>query len=539
MVKKKGVSAGPRLKLCSQCEEPNPPRQFYCKQCNHPFYSEEYFASRSVSQPVAAVAQIPGDELRESVAVASVDADMLESLLYDPIASGRPAIAGLDSMDSPVVANVHIFPSSEDIKIPSKKSVRINRHHSLAFTGASASVDSVDLLNGVLAVVVDNSRIQFWSFSSDCIGELSFEGTWIKQARWTRQSNSINFLGLLAVVALDRIDLILVPASSPDSSVVVWSTKAIPEPFFPSHVDSRIGANSKSVELVCCNNENNFSHFFNLSGINLNNGDQFAVSVKLLKVFASNDTVKRVADELSSSPSTGTCVAFIRDDRFRFAAGYTNGQISIFDLRNEHGPENTIVSLVGHRRWLVDLVSLGSEILLAAYQAGSVVLNINSDAVIQPIGGEVKSAQCLGIGSIGNMVYTGMTSGVVLSVDRTLRDKIRRGMTRFVAQWETTSHQPATTVVGHMGAGALENQVIQRLTLKSHGLFTVKLFDEKAGPAKSLKLIRASDGGSNEAVPKLDPSSRPLPVTCLIADEERRIVVFGLEGGLIHIVEIN
>ena len=544
MVKKK--TAGPRLKICQKCEDPNPPRQFYCKSCNHPFYTEEYFASRPGVLPRQNAATVEEtSEFMKPIIQADhyiVDKQTLKNSLYSEIE--KPV---MKKNNENLVGNreIEIF-FDKDVStlfLDAGTSCLVQPGQHILFTGdASGAVESVSLQDDLLALLVGGEKIQFWSISSKIgpklIAQISDCSPHVSQIKWVSQSSVPGEVsGLLLVVSLDRIDLLLIPNFSAEKNEfisisfrdsLVWSSASIPEPYYPAKADGRISPDGSEVQIVAVNNTSSFSHFFSLDS---------RFSLKQMKVFGCNVPTRRVGDESSATSGTGMCVCFISDDRFKFVVGLTTGLMVMYDLRDVQGPLMISQGLAGQRRWFREISSLGSDLFLTAFQAGCVVSNFSDDPVITPIGGDVRSAQCMGIGAIGNQVFSAMNSGAVIHVDHTLREKIRRGMTRYLSLWGTLP-QPAELETATISK-SVEEEMFEKLSKKIlHSKFFLKLFPEKT-ITKSLKYLKASDGASNEqAVPPefgSDENIRAARISCLTTDGDRKLVAYGLEGGLVHL----
>jgi hypothetical protein len=549
MVKKK--TAGPRLKICSQCEEPNPPRQFYCKSCNHPFYTEEYFANRAPLQSSTLVSprahEEPLSEYMEPPPgwdLYMVDGDECAEKMFSNL--NRPKLVKMDSLN-PSVREVRVFPQDSLFEIAGGTSCRVNETHELLFTGEQGCVDSVSVEGNWLATLVGNKKLLFWDLSlneAELVCEIVYGDSFVYKATWIEQSQCRGVsTGLLLVVLLDRIEVLYIPAFTERESkrvfsisveeALVFSTTVIPEPYFPCQAKGRVHADSCTVEILSVNNQTGFCHYFRLE-----RGFQsdFPYQVRQIKVFGANIPVRRLTEDESTMSGTGTCVCFI--DRFKFAVGYSTGEIGVFDVRDDHGPANIITYTAGYRRWLVDMVATGPETLLASYQAGSVLANIFSDNVgAVPIGGDVRSAQCFGIGALGNQVFSAMSSGVVLAVDWTLKDKVRRALTRYVSQWTVNVSENRVDPIA--SSSSLDDKVLDRLQTCSSpsGEYRLKIFPNEKLVTVNVRLLKPSDGASNEP-PIEDQNRRGVRISCLSVIEKSGLVVYGLEGGLIHVVHL-
>lgn len=522
MVKKK-TSFGPRLKACASCGEANPPRQFYCKACNQPFYSEEYFASRTC--PKEEVELKLESEMTEYISPPKsldivVDQETVRREIYNKL-------VGIKVETSPMreygAKQLKISSSGgtidECIQVHACMSIDPQNH--FIYTGG-ASVDGISFSGDFMAVLVDNGKVEIWKISQtkEIISEILFSNQYhVKQVRFIRHADpSDSAVGILSVVFVDRVDLFLIPNISGNlfDLTPFWSTSEIPEPFFPTCVDGRIHPFcSNQIELVMTNNTSNFVHYFRIG-----DGRIFQT-----KIFGYNDTQKRAIDDLDSS-STGMCVTWVVDNPFRFVAGYSNGQIVMYDVRDTHGPVRVLTSLAGMRRWLVELVSVGNDVFLAALQAGCVVVDWSQ---FQPIGGDVRTAQCFGMDAIDNIVFSAMSSGIVLSVDRTIREKIRRAMTKAIAVWTCK----ATRVQGGHSTDSLEEELLRRiLSWDTEDVHVELFFDDKRNLGKNLKNLRASDGASNE--PVIAPGRQGVPIKCLRV--HGGMVAYGTQGGFVHLI---
>jgi hypothetical protein len=407
---------------------------------------------------------------------------------------------------------------------------------------SSASVDSVSILNDVLAVNVGGEKIEFWKISKPApkfLGEVSGCFPYMSQVKWVSQSSVPGHVsGLLIVVSLDRLDLLLIPEFSEKNDkqnlafndALVWSSTSIPEPFFPAKADGRISPTGSEIQLISVNNTSSFSHFFSLSA------DAKSRNLKLtqLKVYGCNIPARRLGEETSTSTGTGLCVSFVADHRYKFVSGLSTGLLALFDLRDDQGPETVTQAIAGQRRWFREILSLGNDTYVAAFQAGCVITNLKDEGNIQPVGGDVKSAQCVGVGALGTQVFSAMNAGAVMYVDYTLREKIRRGMTKYLGIWGVQIEEE--DLENETEKNSLEDHMFSRLTKRqTYGKFMLKLFPDKP-IAKNLKYLKASDGASNETeLPREFGDVRAARICCLAADETSRVVVYGLEGGLLHI----
>lgn len=551
MVKKKS-SAGPRLKLCSKCEEPNPPRQFYCRQCNHPFYSDEYFASRiKSSSPIVDGPDSEGvdNEYMNPPSRSdpySVDPSLVEANLIARLGSNEPCVGTRfenEKKSRTITLNSKGGSlNNEILELEAGTTKSIDHGDQFIFTGAD-SVDAISFIGDYMAVLVDHRRVQVWSCKNalfTLMGDVELvpysDNPVIKTVKWVQFSGQANgsIIGLLGIVLLDRVDIVSVKKNdkfNQHTFTLIWSSKIIPETYFPSNFDARVTQDGLNIELISTNNINNFVHYFVLSPTQERGTP---LSITQLKVFGYNDPGRRVMSEeaeISSSIASGTCVTFFHDDMFKFATGYSNGQIVVYDKRDTHGPVSVLTSLGGLRRWLLDLVSLGDNDFLAALQAGCLISDLTS---FQPIGGEVRTAQCFGIDAVGNNIFSAMSSGIVMSLDRTVRDKVRRAMTKTVALWTTSTMINRTEIA--FGSLSLEEEILRRLTRPSvYENINVELFyDDKRNLGKNIKNLRASDGASNE--PEIEQGRNGLTITCLRTQRSTGRVAYGTEAGFIHVL---
>ena len=531
MVKK---SAGPRLKICQSCGEANPPRQFFCKQCSHPFYSEEYLASRaSVSRP-----STPTNEELGSVELAVPAAGVVESGFAGrmELFVERIVQSPIENQEAGLTRKLTIFSPAGEIEARNLRlheSVEVD-NGVICNTGL-ADVTGISILGDVMAVTVGGCEVQFWSITGPArfVGRLNPTTSGdIVSAEWVKFSETEKISGLLLVATIDSVDVYCVPVLSYSAvdidaeSAMIWSTTShIEGRIFPSACDGRISMNGEFVELLISNTLNNFVFFFRLE---INS----VVAVCDKRVFGYNDPGRRTADE---SSATGTCVSFSPIDSFKFFNGLSNGQILGFDIRNDFGPEVVVSTLAGIRRWLVAVKpsSVDRDFVLAAYQAGCFV-NI-PDGTVTAIGGEVGSAQCFGIGEIGTKIFAGLSTGVVLYCDRTVRDKLRRAMTAYAARWAVHTVLSDSRLDEDM---SLEEKLIEKLTNKEiqDGEVFVKLFGKKE-PPRSVRNLKARDGASNEPDEPLGTETQPLCVKCLVTRGDT--VAYGVAGGFFHLFKYS
>lgn len=527
MAKKKSSSSfGPRLKACKQCGEANAPRQFYCKSCNTPFYSEEYMNSR-ISTPPSTPEEV-------------------DSGFSPNVEEGRPRKEVVEYMLSRLSdSRVEFFPHeneidetgnfsrkieisgtlNKEIHVNACESIQVDHDNAIANTGGD-SVQSISSNSDIIAVLIDSSKIQFWNTHAKFLGDLKFSSSsQILKIKWIKWSSSDKLFGLIAIVTLTNVQVHLVPRftrefSLRENSTLLWAS----EVYFPNNLDGRIGDNNR-IEVITSNNMNNFIHLFVLKIEEDNN-----LNLSLVKVYAYNAPGRRVSDDSESgATSTSTCCAFL-GNRYFFYAGLSDGSILLWDMRDDHGPREVIQTLAGIRRWLVELrvpADYNSmTTLLAAFQAGSIV-NSEGDIQVQPIGGDVKSAQCFGIEAIKARIFTAMSSGVVITMDRSLREKLRRGMTAYVSQWAAKTDLEVID-----DDATIFDKILRR---RKYGEIFVKFFPKKQFP-KNLKNLKASDGANNDPPPLLNShhsSLSPLPIKCFCATESN-ILACGLDAGLIH-----
>ena len=413
------------------------------------------------------------------------------------------------------------FQRTLSVELEDHQVFKIDSDNVIANTGADDCVNCVCFNGETVAMLVDNSVVQFWTVDSE-LNSINFVGDMdlgpdvvrIKWVKWALSPGRI--MGLLAVVTLTNVQLHVIPSLSPSmlltidpTSSLLWTCSAS---FFPNNLDARISKDR--IEIITSNNANNFIHLFLLRV------DQGGTKLARVKVFATSD----------NSSDASTCCAFVGNSNF-FFAGLSNGSIFLWDIRDDHGPKDTIITLAGIRRWLVDLKStdsLATCSVLAAFQAGAIV-NMESEIQVQPIGGDVKTSQCLGIDCVGSRVFVAMSSGVVLTMDRSLRDKLRRGMTGYVSQWECESVE---NDLSSSSSASLMSKLMQNRRKDIKKIY-LNIYEKKEFP-KNLKNLKASDGANNDPSPLRPNDSRtsPLSIKCLCAADQ--IVGYGLEGGLVH-----
>jgi hypothetical protein len=542
----KRSSAGPRLKICKSCEEPNPPRQFFCKSCNTPFYSEDVLANRSRPSTPSNIS-LEEDDLESPIDVVAV-------VLPEPKAVDK----ALTSWKSRVISvvcekadnsgsdpvNLTLLSDSkessvQDILLDIGDGHRCDENN--LFYNLGGTVNSISFLNDrVFAVLVNHSRIVIGETNGHLLGHLDYtcHDPEIKSIQWVPHLFSDSILGVITVVGLDGVEMHLIPKSMPSGSRIDWNSSLIWRTdgisFFPSAIDVRTDSSSQFIELLITNNLNNFTHYIRISIPD--------ISTCLCRIYAYNDPVRRVSDDVSadvSSGATGTCVAFHKLNPYFFLTGFSNGTIGLFDIRNDQGPINVISTLAGIRRWLIDLVPscIDPTIVFSAFQAGAFVNLDIADVQVQPIGGDVRSAQCWGIDAIGERVFCAMSSGVVITLDRTLRDKIRRGMTGYISAWGEISNMEQGKV--SPGILSLDDKILEAATKKREGKYVCRLFAPKKFP-KNIKHLKASDGASNE--PNLsvlfhqqEPVT-PVPIKCIRASDNGTIA-YGLDNGVVHIFQ--
>lgn len=536
MVKK---SAGPRLKICQKCEEPNPPRQFYCRNCNNPFYSEEVLNARARPKtPVDDYSSRDTDPEEDVIPNLIPDQDVVKTVLMK--LAPRAGQVKSEPLPAKPSLNLRILKEKKDsepsnIELSAGNANQWDSNNWFISTGYG-SVNSVSFLsNDYLSILAENRYVQIYKIA-DAVTQLSeiilsdFEGT-VKSVQWINHlysPDNIEIVGLLAVVLLDRLEVHLVPKKSgglSKDSTLLWTLK---EPgSFPSGIDAKFSKDGSFIELIMVNNLNNFTRYFRISI-----RDDGSLVPVLSKMYGHNDPGRRVTEDSGDISTTGTCTAFLKTNPYMFITGFSNGSMALFDVRNDSGPINVIMTLAGIRRWLVDLVPSATDpaFVLAAYQAGAVVDLTDGDSSVQPIGGDVRTAQCWGVDSLGDRVFSAMSTGVVITVDLSLREKLRRGMTGYVAAW-AASATSETCRNEH-----LTDCLISSLSKgKKYTSVTCRLFEPKQFP-RNLKLLKASDGASNEP-PQLirgETNLSPVPVKGLRVSPGG-LVAYGTDAGIVHI----
>ena len=531
-------SAGPRLKICQECGEANAPRQFFCKQCSHPFYSEEYLSARaSVSRP-----STPASSEQDLPAVKrGPEISVLNEIFFPKLIHAINRILVDDLVAASGAAPdraLTVYSNSGEMT-----EVVLARNESLPVTDGvivstgCAAITHVSVLNGITAVATDKGDILFFRHSQAPKPSAAFLGVMemgesVVGLEFVKFSSSPvhSVSGLIVVATIDAVRIFCVPlfadgvpVSISTDSAEVWSTEHIEGRIFPSCCDARVSMDGKCVEIIFGNNLSNFFHFFSLRF-----DDCGALRVEDKRVFGYNDPNRRTAD---TATATGTCVAFSGLEESIFFAGLSNGEILKFDLRNDFGPELVVSTLAGIRRWLVALKPslVDSDVVLAAYQAGAVVTV--SEREVAAIGGEIRTAQCFGVAEIGNRVFSALSSGCVVTCDRTVRDKLRRAMTGYIARWSGT---PTTNPLTVDDGQSLEERLLRSIDQPITGRCFVKLYEKKK-PPRNLKTVKASDGASNEPADAIGPieiDTRPLAVKCMAATADG--IVYGTEGGFLH-----
>ena len=535
MVKK---SAGPRLKICQNCEEPNPPRQFYCRNCNNPFYSEEVLNARARPKTPVDDSSIDTDQEEDIIPNLVPDQDIVKTVLIKFAKRASQVIS--KPLPTKPSLNLRILKEKKDsepsnIELPGGNAHQWDSSNWFISTGYG-SVKSVSFLsNDYLSILAENRYVQIYQIA-DAVMQLSeiimsdFEGT-VKSVQWIYHLNSPeskDIVGLLAVVLLDRLEVHLVPKKSgllSKDSTLLWTLN---EPgFFPSGIDAKFSKDGLFIELLTVNNLNNFTRYFRLSI-----GDDGSLVPVLSKMYGHNDPGRRVTEDSGDICTTGTCTAFLKTNPYMFITGFSNGLMALFDIRNDSGPINVIMTLAGIRRWLVDLVPSATDpaFVLAAYQAGSLVDLTDGDSSVHPIGGDVRTAQCWGVDSLGDRVFSAMSSGVVITMDLALREKLRRGMTGYVAAWAACATSETCR-----NDNLTECLISSLSKAKKYTSVTCKLFEAKQFP-RNLKHLKASDGASNEP-PQLirgEANLSPVPVMCLRLSPGG-LVAYGTDAGIVHI----
>lgn len=534
----------PRLKACSKCQVLNAPRTFFCKECNHPFYSEEYMAGRldrkrsdpeeselSSVPPTPSIVEPDFFQVDEFVHRMKMIPELFSSYI---LSSKQRSTINFDLL-------LGQSDSTKPISIPELAHYSIDQHFpdsSLIakesyFINFGAPIDSVSFnpTNTCLVALASNHKFIFWDLiKNQSFG--SFESTeCIKSVSFCSNFASPDIVGILAVVKTDRIELVLIE-NPPISLRVIYSTFTIfKDPIFPTDVDCRFFNNS--IELLISNNLSSFVHFLRIE-------DNLCPSS--FRSFGYNHVVNKVnIDDASSSIVQSTCVCFLRSSANFFLVGYSAGTVCLWDVRNTSSPVQIITNTAGTRRYLNSVKSswISPQTAFAAFQAGSIIdLDPTDDSgEIISIGGEIRNAQCFGIDCVGTRAFAAMSSGVVITIDTSLRGKLRRPLTSYVCQWEAEEEESATQASMDSTSGAsLEEKLISKIMAKkSNEKLIVKLFNPKKIP-NNLKLLKASDGASNEGFAKLRDSenSRSVPIRTIVSSSDG-LVAYGNDAGIVHI----
>ena len=531
----------PRLKACSQCQVLNAPRTFFCKECNHPFYSEEYMAGRldrKRSEPDGSESSVPPTPSIVAPDFFQVDEfahriKMMPELSSSYILSPHKVCSSI---------NFDLFLGETDstvpISIPHHSHYSLNEKFSDAsliakeslFMNVGDPVDSISFnpTNTCLATLVCNHRLIFWDLvRNESIACFESPDAVIKSVSFCSNFSSSEILGILAVVKTDRVELLLVENFS---LRLIFSTfDVFNDPLFPTDADCRFLNNS--IEVLISNNLSSFVYLIRLDdGLRLSS----------FRSFGYNHVVNKVnIDDGSSSVVQSTCVSYLRASANFFLAGYSAGTIGLWDIRNQSSPVQIITNTAGTRRFLLGLKTSWNspQTAFAAFQAGSTLdLDPADDqGEIVSIGGDIRSAQCFGIDCVGTRAFAAMSSGVVITIDSSLRGKLRRPLTSYICQWEAEADTPpcpniiATTM-------SLEEKLISKMgTKKQNQKIHAKLFCPKKIP-NNLKLLKASDGASNEGFTKLvsSESSVAVPIRCVVSSSDG-LVAYGNDVGIVHI----
>lgn len=483
----------PRLKTCVSCGTLNAPRQFYCTQCSTGFYSEEKLANRVVGQTVPAVCE-------EAIALdESVINAFIKKIAYTHKSLNFGSVSG-----SPICVCVTDEEAKESVlSLCAGECAAVSNGNLLLNVGRPCKC--LALADDCLAVLTDDGQVCVWEHVSggfrymhtfrcveECVGLPTCLATGI---------SFVENMGshLIFVVCTQKI--ILVETST-----------------------GRIFWELDNDQLYTC-------------GVARFSGDTIEILVGVnegpIRLFGIDSGGSIMYEDAFFSKFSATCMHFLGSLSPYFVAGYTHGEILLWDTRSSVLCINSTSTLAGIRRWLGDLcVSNGS--VFAGFQTGAIV---NLGAEIIPIGGDPKNAQCWNVAGIGPNIFAAMSSGVVLTLDTSLREKLRRPMTGYLSRWtvypqqETTLHTTTQqdTTLHTTPQPSLAETVVHSLLhprLISPNVY-VEIFSSVKAPA-NLKF--AKSGATNE--PPAGP--RP-PISVNAIRASGNIIAEGTEAGIVRI----
>lgn len=557
--KKPSPRGHPRLKPCPNCQTFNAPRTFFCKECNHPFYSDEYMANRldrKRSDP-----SMMDEESTESVPptpsvikpnVMEIE-EWLDRLRMVPSESSLALdTSRRDEKSIDVKLFVGDSTTPRTVSISERTCCSLSSLTSdspiyakdsfLLFTGGRIDAVSFNPTGEFLVTLIENEKVLLWSLlqndSPECLGTLQTTTTsdpcssTIKSVKFCSNFASSSVPGILVVIKTDRVELVLIERFHEKnyfSTKVIFTTfGTFEDPLFPTDADCRFLNNS--LELLISNNVSSFVYFVRI-------GDGLAVTS--FRTFGYNHVINKANVEGANASSQSTCVCFLRQSANFFLAGYSTGNIGLWDLRNPSlGPLQIVSNSAGTRRYLLEVNSSWTDprVAFAAFQAGSFIdLDPSDDMIgdIVSIGGDVRSAQCFGIDSVDSRVFVAMSSGVLLTLDTSLRNKLRRPLTGYVCQWEAEEIDADLVA---KGSSSTEERLISKIKIgRKYFEMHAKFFPIQKIP-NNLKLLKASDGASNEGFSKLVNSDKsiPVPIKC-VKSTSNGLVAYGTDAGIVHI----
>lgn len=501
----------PRLKACSECSTLNAPRSFYCKQCNHPFYSQEYLGVRGFAKPVEELIPVEPKSFEPATAV-------IEQFLSKV---GDIVMAGVGGCTEPVFELRVIDQENEKrILVPEVSCWEFCENNIFLNCGKGAVTSVAFAGSRFLACLVGNTDIVVWIISETGISgkNYHFESNFSQPKNFIKSVTFVRYLwtaekAVLAILFLDRVELWQVSNAAGDMARVWSSQETIPS---PSCVDARL----------IDRGDGNF-------GIELLVGSAISEGVYLVQI---TPEYTLAGARVFVEKNWCSVVGFLQDPNF-FLTGLGSGEsISLWDGRDTRGPISVMSNAVGNRRFLTDLTVSDSDpaIAFAAFQSGT-VLNFSSSAellTMQPIGGEVKSAQCFGMDAIGSRVFAAMSSGVVLTLDLMVRDKLKRAMTDYVGIWEGENLENPRAIHNPIFSNKppLESKLFDSLATNPFTNVTCRIVPPKSR-TKQLKHLRATDGASNEREPS--EGKEAVPVLALRTNGDW--VACGTAVGIVHL----